>query len=139
MSKKDYRTIKACVGYESKQAAKKTIKKMHSLPKPFQNKMSLKVKKNVRWFESDTKKVGCKTQQTSQVLALKVDFSPRNHTFYLYFNSLDDKMFFKKCNSLLLAYRRLQVGVQQHVSIGVDGKVVAIWSKLQQENGITSV
>lgn len=33
----------------------------------------------------------------------------------------------------MLAYQRLQVGMQQHVSIGVDGKVVAVWSELQRK------
>lgn len=38
-----------------------------------------------------------------------------------------------------LAYQRLQVGMKQHVSVGVDGKVVAVWSELQQRKGIVSV
>lgn len=38
----------------------------------------------------------------------------------------------KRRDCLTLAYRRLQVGMQEDVSIGVDGKVVAVWSKLQR-------
>lgn len=32
-----------------------------------------------------------------------------------------------------LAYLWLEVRVEQHISIGVNGKVVAIWSKLQEK------
>lgn len=35
-----------------------------------------------------------------------------------------------------LAYQWLEIRVEQHVSIGVNGKVVAIWSKLQEKGNI---
>lgn len=40
----------------------------------------------------------------------------------------------RKCNLQTsdLAYQWLEIRVEQHISIGVNGKIVAIWSKLQE-------
>lgn len=73
-----------------------------------------------------TRKVGYKKVHVGRK-TLKKNFSSQSLS-----NPLSEQTL-KRRDCLTLAYRRLQVGMQEDVSIGVYGKVVAVWSELQRD------